>query len=59
MIRTGEEYRSSLDDGREVWINGQRVEDICSHPQLKPVIDVRSRIYDCLLYTSPSPRDRG
>ena len=46
MIRTGEEYRSSLDDGREVWINGQRVEDICSHPQLKPVIDVRSRIYD-------------
>ena len=46
MIRTGEEYRSSLDDGREVWINGERVEDICSHPQLKPVIDVRSRIYD-------------
>ena len=46
MIRTGEEYRSSLDDGREVWINGQRVEDICSHPQLNPVIDVRSRIYD-------------
>ena len=46
MIRTGEEYRNSLDDGREVWINGQRVEDICSHPQLKPVIDVRSRIYD-------------
>ena len=46
MIRTGEEYRSSLDDGREVWINGQRVEDICSHPQLKPVIYVRSRIYD-------------
>ena len=46
MIRTGEEYRSSLDDGREVWSNGERVEDICSHPQLKPVIDVRSRIYD-------------
>ena len=46
MIRTGEEYRNSLDDGREVWINGKKVLDICSHPQLKPVIDVRARIYD-------------
>ena len=46
MIRTGEEYRNSLDDGREVWISGKKVTDICSHPQLKPVIDVRARIYD-------------
>jgi 4-hydroxyphenylacetate 3-monooxygenase len=46
MIRTGEEYRNSLDDGREVWISGKKVIDICSHPQLKPVIDVRARIYD-------------
>ena len=46
MIRTGEEYRNSLDDGREVWINGKKVQDICSHPQIKPIIDVRARIYD-------------
>ena len=46
MIRTGEEYRNSLDDGREVWINGKKVPDICSHPQIKPIIDVRARIYD-------------
>jgi len=46
MIRTGEEYRNSLDDGREVWINGKKVSDICSHPQIKPIIDVRARIYD-------------
>jgi len=46
MIRTGEEYRNSLDDGREVWISGKKVTDICLHPQLKPVIDVRARIYD-------------
>ena len=24
MIRTGEQYRDSLRDGREVWINGER-----------------------------------
>ena len=46
MIRTGDEYRKSLVDGREVWINGEKVNDVCKHPQLKPVIDVRARIYD-------------
>lgn len=46
MIRTGDEYRTSLDDGREVWMNGEKVKDVCAHPQLKPVIDVRARIYD-------------
>ena len=46
MIRTGEDYRDSINDGRDVWINGARVDDPCSHPQLKPIIDVRARIYD-------------
>ena len=46
MIRTGEDYRNSINDGRDVWINGVRVDDPCSHPQLKPIIDVRARIYD-------------
>ena len=46
MIRTGNEYRASLQDGREVYMNGKRVEDITSHPQFKPLVDVRARIYD-------------
>lgn len=46
MIRTGNEYRASLQDGREVYMNGARVEDITSHSQFKPLIDVRARIYD-------------
>ncbi|MGB3176682.1 MAG: 4-hydroxyphenylacetate 3-hydroxylase family protein [Albidovulum sp.] len=46
MIRTGDEYRASLHDGREIWINGEKVGDPCIHPQFKPVIDVRARIYD-------------
>jgi len=46
MIRTGEDYRDSIKDGRDVWINGERVDNLCGHPQLKPIIDVRARIYD-------------
>ena len=46
MIRKGEDYRDSIKDGRDVWINGARVDNLCGHPQLKPIIDVRARIYD-------------
>src|SRR3954463_8144466 len=46
MIRTGEDYRESIRDGREVWINGERVDDVTVHPAFKPVVDVRARIYD-------------
>ena len=46
MIRTGEEYRESIRDGREVWIDGERVEDVTSHPAFKPIVDVRARIHD-------------
>ena len=56
MIRTGNEYRASLDDGREVWMNGEKVKDVCTHPQLKPVIDVRARIYD--MQHAPSTKEQ-
>jgi 4-hydroxyphenylacetate 3-monooxygenase len=46
MIRTGEEYRESIRDGREVWIDGERVADVTTHPAFKPIVDVRARIYD-------------
>jgi len=37
MIRTGEQYRAGLRDDREVWIDGERVKDVPSHPSLKPI----------------------
>jgi 4-hydroxyphenylacetate 3-monooxygenase len=46
MIRTGAQYRDSLRDGREVWINGERVRDVTTHPAFKPLVDIRARIYD-------------
>jgi 4-hydroxyphenylacetate 3-monooxygenase len=46
MIRTGEQYRDSIRDGRQVWINGERVKDVTTHPMFKPIVDIRARIYD-------------
>jgi 4-hydroxyphenylacetate 3-monooxygenase len=46
MIRTGEEYRESIRDGRAVWMNGERVADVPAHPTFKPIADARARIYD-------------
>ncbi len=46
MIRTGQEYRDSIRDGRRIWINGERVDDVTTHPQFKPLVDIRARIFD-------------
>jgi len=46
MIRTGDEYRASLQDGREIWMNGERITDVTTHPAFKPAVDVRATIYD-------------
>ena len=46
MIRTGEEFRAGLRDGREVWIDGERVADVTIHPAFKPIVDAKARMYD-------------
>ena len=46
MLRTGDEYRESLRDDREVWISGKKVADVPTHPAFEPIVDVRARIYD-------------
>jgi 4-hydroxyphenylacetate 3-monooxygenase len=46
VIRTGDEYRESIRDGREVWIDGEKVDDVTTHPAFKPIVDIRARIYD-------------
>ena len=46
MLMTGEQYRESLRDGREVFMAGERVTDVPSHPAFRPIVDVRARIYD-------------
>lgn len=55
MIRTGDQYRESIRDGRDVWMNGEKVTDVTTHPAFKPLVDIRARIYD--MAHDPETRD--
>jgi 4-hydroxyphenylacetate 3-monooxygenase len=44
MIRTGQQYRDSIRDGRQVWINGERVKDVSVHLMFRPLVDMRARM---------------
>ena len=45
---TGEEYIQSLRDGREVYIDGERVADVPSHPAFANYVRSVARLYDAL-----------
>ena len=45
---TGKEYLDSLDDGREVWIYGERVKNITEHPAFRNTARMIARLYDAL-----------
>jgi aromatic ring hydroxylase len=45
---TGAEYLDSLRDGREVWIYGERVEDVTEHPAFRNTARMVARLYDAL-----------
>ena len=40
FLMTGDEYRESLRDGREVWYRGVKVLDVTTHPALAGGIDL-------------------
>ena len=46
MIRTSEDYRDSIRDNREVFMNGERVKDVTAHAMFKPLVDIRARMYE-------------
>ena len=45
---TGEEYLASLRDGREVWIYGDKVDDVTAHPAFRNSARSIARLYDAL-----------
>jgi 4-hydroxyphenylacetate 3-monooxygenase len=45
---TGEEYLESLRDGREVWLYGERVADVTTHPAFRNAARMTARLYDSL-----------
>jgi 4-hydroxyphenylacetate 3-monooxygenase len=45
---TGAEYIESLRDGREVWIDGERIADVTTHPAYRNSVRSMARLYDAL-----------
>lgn len=63
-MRTGADYRQSLDDGRTVMLDGQRVDNVAAHPAFVGAIETMADLYDIAadpgrrdLFTYPSPAD--
>ncbi|MEV4334799.1 4-hydroxyphenylacetate 3-hydroxylase N-terminal domain-containing protein [Streptomyces sp. NPDC049597] len=46
MTRSGQEYLASLRDGREVWIDGERVADVTRHAAFRNTAASIARLYD-------------
>ena len=44
----GEEFIESLRDGREVWLYGERVDDVTTHPAFANSARSLARLYDAL-----------
>jgi 4-hydroxyphenylacetate 3-monooxygenase oxygenase component len=45
-IRTGTAYRESLQDGRTIYVNGERVKDVTTYPPFRGVVDTLAALYD-------------
>lgn len=45
---TSKEYVDSLRDGREIWIYGERVKDVTTHPAFRNTVRMLARLYDAL-----------
>ncbi len=46
MLKTGAEYIEGLRDGRVVWVGGERVDDVTTHPAFRNAARSYARIYD-------------
>lgn len=45
---TGKEYLESLKDGREVYLNGEKIDDVTEHPAYRNAARSYARMYDAL-----------
>ena len=55
-LRTGAEYLRSLNDGRQVFVDGERVADVTKHPAFREAARSVARLYD--IAAAPEMRDR-
>jgi hypothetical protein len=49
---TGEEYIDSIRDGREVYLYGDRITDVTTHPAFCNSVRMTARLYDALFRTT-------
>ncbi len=54
MLRTGQQYKDGLQKGREIWMDGEQVKEVTTHPACKPIVDVKAPRFNRLhaLYKS-------
>ena len=62
-VRTGAQFLEGLRDGREIWLEGERVENVTTHPKLERMARTLASVYDLqhdpelhdqMTFTSPS-----
>lgn len=46
MAKTGAEHLKSLQDGREVYLNGKKVDDVTTHPAYRNAVGAAAGLYD-------------
>jgi 4-hydroxyphenylacetate 3-monooxygenase len=46
MLRTGRDYVEGLKDGRAVYIDGERVDDVATHPAFRGAVESIAGLYD-------------
>jgi len=54
-LKTPEEFKESLRDGRVVYIDGEKVDDVTTHPKLK--VAVETAAFDYEIAEMPEYRD--
>jgi 4-hydroxyphenylacetate 3-monooxygenase len=55
-LRTGSEYLRSLDDGRTIYVDGERVNNVTTHPAFKEAAQSAARLFD--IAADPAMRER-
>lgn len=55
MIRSSDDYRNAIRKNRDIYLNGERITDVTTHPAFAPAVDLRARIYD--MQQDPQHRD--
>ena len=48
QLMTGAEYLESLNDGREIWYDGEKVKNVVEHPAFRNAARSMARLYDAL-----------